>query len=196
TLSAAQKEALIQACPDHLGRIIIVALGAGLRRGELLALQWEQVNFDLGVITIERSKSGRIRHVPMTKAVYETLEEIAQETGHVFTFKGKSITTVRRSFATAIRRVNRKAAEDKKAGREAVKIGAFRFHDLRHTFVTDLFLKGGNPADIQALAGHSDIKTTMRYAHPSPESMRNTINLLDTVEPIRYCIRRKSAQSA
>ena len=53
-----------------------------------------------------------------------------------------------------------------------------RFHDLRHTFATDLLLGGVDLVTVKELIGHADISMTMRYAHPTPESKREAVELL------------------
>ena len=58
-------------------------------------------------------------------------------------------------------------------------IGHCRFHDLRHTFATKLSLAGVSLPVIKELLGHSTIVTTMRYAHPTPESKKEAVAMLD-----------------
>ena len=78
----------------------------------------------------------------------------------------KPFGSVKRSFATALR----------KAG-----IEDFRFHDLRHTFASQLVMSGVNLKTVQQLLGHKDIKMTMRYSHLSPEFVQEAIEKLDSV---------------
>ncbi len=62
-------------------------------------------------------------------------------------------------------------------GRAGVE-GSWRFHDLRHFFVTQLFRGGGSAPAVQALAGHLHLTTTQIYAHVVQADLRNTIGLL------------------
>jgi integrase len=66
-LSQDEEQKLIDAAAPHFKPLIIVAINTGMRRGELLALQWEQVDLPSGTITIKQSKSGKVRHVPINK---------------------------------------------------------------------------------------------------------------------------------
>ena len=59
------------------------------------------------------------------------------------------------------------------------KIEDFRFHDLRHTFASQLILKGGTLKDVQELMGHKSMTMTLRYAHLTQEHKRNAVNLLN-----------------
>ena len=59
------------------------------------------------------------------------------------------------------------------------RIEAFRFHDLRHTFVSRLVMKGASLKAVQELLGHADLKMTMRYAHLSQEHLGDSVNLLN-----------------
>ena len=82
----------------------------------------------------------------------------------MFIYKGKRIKEVKTSFNTALR---------------DAEIEDFHFHDLRHTFASQLLLKGGSLKDVQELLGHKDIKMTMRYAHLTQEHKRKAVNPLN-----------------
>ncbi|MBM4121354.1 MAG: hypothetical protein FJ249_02010 [Nitrospira sp.] len=63
----------------------------------------------------------------------------------------------------------------------AAKVQSFRFHDLRHTFATRLVQKGVDLYKVQRLLGHKTPLMTQRYAHHSPESLRDGVQVLDSV---------------
>ena len=83
---------------------------------------------------------------------------------YVFTYQGKSVSNVRHSFKGALRRAG---------------IKDFRFHDLRHTFASQVLLRGGSLKDIQELLGHKTMAMTLRYAHLTQEHKRGAVNLLN-----------------
>lgn len=60
------------------------------------------------------------------------------------------------------------------------RIEGFRFHDLRHTFATRIVQRGIDLYKVQKLLGHRDVKTTQRYAHHYPESLRDGVGILDS----------------
>jgi integrase len=148
----------------HLRPIIIVAIDTGLRRRELLSLEKEQVDFNLDVINVKRTKSGKGRTVPMTPRVRETLKCLCEDGDSKYVFPnsetGKAITDVKHSFTSAV----------SDAG-----IEGFTFHDLRHTFGTRLAASGADVVKIRELMGHASITTTMRYMHASDSGKRDAI---------------------
>jgi integrase len=68
---------LLEACPEsgnpHLGTIVVIALNTGMRRGEILGLEWDRVDLATARITLYRTKSGKPRGIPINTAVYDAL---------------------------------------------------------------------------------------------------------------------------
>lgn len=156
---------LADAANSHLKPVLIIALNTGMRRGEILGLRWESVNFAQGSILIEDSKSGRSRKVPMNNLVAETLRQI--ERGSEFVFFNPAtkdpVKDVKTSFKTAC----------KNAG-----IKGLRFHDLRHTAASRMIEGGADLVTVSKILGHSTIQMTMRYCHPTAETMRQAVDIL------------------
>lgn len=160
-----------------VSEIVLTALRTGMRQGELRGLQWNSINWENRTITVRHSlcdrthqlespKSNRERHIPMDADVYEALFRRKKETGYVFLAEdGKPFDSQR-----LIRRLNdvRREGEMRK----------FTWHSLRHTFASQLAMKGVPLHVVQALLGHSSIGTTMRYAHVAPSAMRSAIDML------------------
>ena len=135
-----------------------------MRLGEILNLQWGDINFAKNEITVKHTKTKRARRVPMNNCLILVLRELTITDGYVFCHEsGKPYGSVRTAFYRAVR----------KAG-----IGHLRFHDLRHTFATRL-AEVTNLPSVQAILGHRDIKTTMRYAHATREQMSMGVQLLE-----------------
>ncbi|NIM20708.1 MAG: tyrosine-type recombinase/integrase [Candidatus Latescibacteria bacterium] len=163
-LSQEEEQRLIYAAAPHFKPLIIVAINTGMRRGELLDLQWEQLDLQSSTITIKQSKNGKVRHIPINKKAQEALESIPEpHEGHVFLYRGLPTKAVKTAFAGAVRRAG---------------IQCCRFHDLRHTFATRLVLAGVDLATVMQLMGHASISTTMKYAHPSPPHKREAVERL------------------
>ena len=70
-------------------------------------------------------------------------------------------------------------AEDEDDLRTRAGLRDMRFHDLRHTFISHLVMEGVDLTTVQKLAGHRDIKTTMRYAHLAPDHLRSAVEKID-----------------
>jgi len=145
----------------HLHAIVTVALNTGLRLGEVLGLTWGRVDFSRGVILLEQTKNGRRREVPMNRAVDDVLSPLARAHAGGRVFGPRS---VRRAFESAC---------------ERAKLINFHFHDLRHTFASWLVMRGRPLKEVQELLGHQTITMTMRYAHLSPDRLRDAVASLD-----------------
>jgi integrase len=148
---------LFQHCTPRLKPIVITALSTGMRRGEIINLKWDDVDFSQGHITIWESKNGESHTAPMSDLLAETLrrqkEERRPRNPLVFPSPtGKPYTDFRQSF--------------KSACREA-RITDFRFHDLRHTFASHLVMNGVDLTTVKELLGHKTLVMTLRYAHLS-----------------------------
>jgi integrase len=171
-LSVEEEERLIAVLTGrraHLLPIVLVALHTGMRRGELLKLEWAQVDFNRAMlhITQANSKTGRPRSIPMNEVVRAELEKLRPKSdgGAVFInrFTGLALTDLNNGFASACR---------------DAEIENFRFHDLRHTFATRLADSGVDTFTIKELLGHASIQTTAIYAHATDAGKRRAVGAL------------------
>lgn len=175
-LSVEESRLLINSSDGILHGMITVALGTGLRFGELSALTWDDVDFNMRELTVKQAfaqgvlgstKSNKIRRIPMTDSVCETFDGMKKSSGYVFTgLNDKPL-----DQSTSLRRLHRICSN---AGLR--NIG---WHCLRHTFASHLAQAGANLVAIQNLLGHSDIHTTMRYAHINGAVLREAIDNLN-----------------
>ncbi len=164
---------LLEACPEsrnpHLRTIVVLALNTGMRRGEILGLEWELVDLATARITLYRTKSGKPRGIPINTAVYDALIALepdpAHRVGRLFKkANGAGWDRIRTAFELGLRRA---------------KIQDFRFHDLRHTFASHAVMRGVSLAELKELLGHSTLTMTLRYAHLSPTHLRGAVARLD-----------------
>jgi len=149
--------------PQWLRPLLIVALHTGMRRGEILDLQWQNIDFARGILTVERSKNGEKRTIPMSKTLCVLFNSM-----EVLGILGRMFPVAVRSLRAAFEAALTKA-----------KIDNFKFHDLRHTFATRLVQNGVDLYKVKELLGHKGIAMTMRYAHHYPESLRASVEILD-----------------
>jgi integrase len=175
-LNEEECELLKQSASGYWKDMIKVALETGLRFGELTALTWEDVNLDKGELTIGQAFSGgvlgstkgnKIRRVPMTDAVYETLDKMKKRQGYVF----QNSQGLPLSQSSSIKKLHKTC--------ERAGIRRIGWHTLRHTFASHLAQSGANIVAIQQLLGHTDIKTTMRYAHINRDVLKVAIGNLN-----------------
>lgn len=158
----------------HLIDFIRLGLNTGMRRGEMLGLEWRRVDLQQGLIYLEaqHQKNGRLGSVPLNREARKALVSRASfrathcpASRWVFCNRdGVQIKAIKRSFKTACRRAG---------------IEDFHPHDLRHTCAAWLVQKGVPIREIAELLRHSDIRVTMRYAHLAPENVRAAVNSLD-----------------
>jgi integrase len=155
--------------------IISVAMLTGARLSEILALTWGNVDLGRRVLTFRKTKSGRVRHVPMNPDLYNVLSRIAAErktddpAAPLFPadWNGRRVTTA----------FHRIANGEKAKGRIAVKKG-FRFHDLRHDFASWLTMNGVAMRGVQTLLGHADLRMTERYSHLADRVLAAAVEVL------------------
>lgn len=170
-LTFEEEERLLRASPRWLQELIIFSLETGLRQGEVLNLQWSQVDLFRKTITILEQKNKRKDVLPLNERALEVLKARAKvrhiKTNYVFFNKnGNKIgsSTLIRAFHSAMNKVN---------------LRNLRWHDLRHTFATRLVQGGVDIYTVQKLGRWKDIQMVMRYAHHYPESLRERIKTLD-----------------
>lgn len=147
-----------------------LALMTGLRRAELAAIQWRQVDFEAATIRV-RQKGGKTRSFPMNGELRAFLTTLPRATSlvaarHVLTFVDQA-TEERRQLTPG-----GSVMVDFREAVAAAGIEDFRFHDLRHTFATRLLRQTQNLKLVSKLLGHQNITTTMRYAHVLQDDMR------------------------
>ncbi len=175
----------------YLMPAVIVALGTGMRKAELLGLRFDHINFgDLPVfhpvngreveilpncLLVVESKNGKPRKIPMRPLVRETILRLARDTGcegEIFSYNrnGVSDMTIRTGFEKAC-----KVAQIPYGQADA---GGIVWHDLRHTFATRLREQGTHELEIMQLMGHSTPTMTRSYAHSTHRVLEEAVSQL------------------
>lgn len=167
-LTLEEEMRLISKASPHIRPIIVVALQTGMRRGELLNLQWKDVDFKNKLISIRHSKSGKPRKVPMNQIVYQELISLRlQNPSSEYVFVNPKTGERIRSFKTAWKLTLKRA-----------QIEDLRFHDLRHCHAVKLIQNRIDVETVKRLLGHSSITTTERYLASDIERMRQAVEAL------------------
>ena len=173
-LTPEEIDRLLAVCPQHLQRLVLVALHTGMRKSEILTLQWGQLNLEKRFVLLHDTKNGDKRGVPLTPFIvnlFQTirLEQEREENLSSWVFPNPVTGKPYRHDAdTAWYTALRKA-----------QIEDFRFHDLRHTCASYLAMNGVDLLTIKEILGHKDIKMTTRYAHVSPTRQLAAIDVLE-----------------
>lgn len=150
---------LLAAAHPSLKPILICAVTTGLRKSNILQLDWSQVRLSARriALTVKGNKIHEVRIGPLLAAALSVMPE---RKGRVFD---------RRNF--------------EKRWRQALTdsgLTDFRFHDLRHTFASWARQNGADIADVKEALGHSDISMTMRYAHIKPDAEDTAFDRVST----------------
>lgn len=158
---------------------LVVLLGgdAGLRGGEIRALEWTDVNFSKRQLCVERNdwkgqvsstKGNRLRYVPLTQRLWRALAAHRHLQGARVLYRSNGQAFLEHHVVDLLKRVGRVAG-----------LPIRGTHILRHTFCSQLAMRGAPARSIQELAGHTDLTTTQRYMHLSPNAIHDAIRLLE-----------------
>lgn len=165
--------------------MILLTVRTGLRYGEITALRWKDINLSSGILTVNRNivrniecspKNNKLRIVPLTKNLIEMLNKM--DNSSEFVFHDKKGFPLKHDFCR-----DNLHAICKKANLRLIG-----WHCLRHSFASHLASRNNSIVAIKELMGHSDIKTTMRYAHVNLSVLQNTISSLETYSSINDTI--------
>jgi integrase len=172
-LSVEEIARLLDACQQsknaRLRPLVLTALHTGLRKGELLGLHWEQIDFTRGVIALgRRTKSGTGRDVPLNQEVYAVLIPRRSDAGGLEA-TGRVWGDLRKidtAYHTAL-------------GRAKILDPDVNFHTLRHTFASHYVMRGGSVVKLQAILGHASMRTPQIYARLAPDHLIGATSILE-----------------
>ena len=198
TLTVDEARRLVRACLEHpLGAVLIVDLCTGMRKGEVLALHWRDVDLDGASLLVRYSlasvrgrglvigptKTRRSRRpLPMPQLVVEVLRRHRVRQAEARVLAGPAWDDQGLVFANEVGRPLHAGNFHRRVYKPLlVRAGVpdVRFHDLRHSMATLLYSIGADPQTLKGLLGHSKITTTMDvYTHPVSEVQRAEVNRL------------------
>jgi len=151
-LNDGEEEVLLEALDDCLNPwikpAVILAIETAMRRGELLALRWENVDLETHVAKLKDTKNGEARDVPLSSRAIETLQNLPRS------LKGSVLPTSPEGLKNAFERARKRA-----------NLEHVNFHDLRHEAVSRLFERGWNVMEVAAVSGHKDLQSLKRYTN-------------------------------
>lgn len=172
-------QALLQSDNGMLKYIVPMLILTGARKREVLDAKWEDFDLERQAWRIPVSKSGKKRHVPLSEGAVALLQSIPVVKGCPYPFANpktqKPFVSIFCSWNTA---------------RTLAGLPDVRIHDLRHSFASFLVNAGRSLYEVQKILGHTQIKTTQRYAHLSQDALvaaaneaSNVMNLLAPAVP-------------
>lgn len=170
-LSDDERARLLTACKASkwkgLYPLVLLAITTGARRGELLGLRVADVDLQAATASIETSKNGDRRVMPLVPTAVACLSEIMPKTPSARVFASRLREDVPFHFEGVWR-----------LALDAAKIKNFRFHDLRHSCASYLAQSGGTLLEIAEVLGHRNLAVTRRYSHLT---IRNKAELVNRV---------------
>jgi integrase len=149
-----------------IASVIIFAIETGMRRGEILSLEWKDIDFMKGTARLNQTKNGRPRTIPLTPRAIAELNRVQKDGNLVFPVSANAI-------HLCWNRVRVRAG-----------LGRLRFHDLRHEAISRFFELGLTMPEVALISGHRDTKMLMRYTHIRPENVSQ--KLAQLAKPADY----------
>jgi integrase len=150
-------EKLLKACEfsrsGWLPAVIQLAVETGMRRSELLAMRWDDVDLQARTVLLRNTKNGLPRTVPLSPRALNVIKDTPRIGPTVFNISANAL-------RLAWERLRRRAG-----------VLELRFHDLRHEAVSRFFERGLNVPEVAMISGHRDPRMLFRYTHPKPEEV-------------------------
>ena len=174
-LEADEEVRLIKYLDPRIADLVRLALLTGCRRGELLALRWPDLDLKKRTLRVRESKSGTGRTIPLSEEACSVVRGLDSRWAGGFVFPGY-VSLWGRDLRQGRTRMGNKTVDAAwRLSCAEAGIEGLRFHDLRHTFASRLVQSGVPLYTVAKLLGHTDIKTTQRYAHLSDTEMRAAV---------------------
>src|SRR5262249_14575116 len=152
--------------PLQLQRLFTVSVHTGLRWSKQLGLRWRYVDMLAGIITVQRSKNGRTRRVPMNSVVRSVLLDLGSQrkwpddpSEPVFECRHAQAD---KFFPKAIEKAQERL---RAAEKDTSRLEGYTWHGNRHTFASRLIMAGVDPRTVQELGGWRTLAMVQRYSH-------------------------------
>lgn len=182
-LEKEEAKRLIDECPEPLKSVVKFALATGLRRSNIINLEWQQIDMQRRVAWVnpEDSKSNRAIGVALNDTACKVLRD---QIGNHHKFVFVHTKAGRRPDGSVTPAVRKMRVDDGRAWKSACKragIEDFRFHDLRHTWASWLIQSGVPLSVLQEMGGWESIEMVRRYAHLAPNHLTEHAKQIDSI---------------
>lgn len=185
-LKADEQQALFAALPDDLKPVVEFAILSGQRKSAIVGLRWSKIDWRAGEATII-NKGGSPHSFPLSPTMVQLILEQPKldDCDFVFTYVCERPSPARKDRPRRLKGARYPFSEEgwnRKWYKALADAGItdFRFHDLRHTSATRLVRQTGNLKAASRLLGHTDIRTTSRYAHVGMEDLRSMMSATES----------------
>jgi integrase len=179
-LDESEKNRLLEACKQSksscLYPIVVLALSTGMRKGEILTLTWDDIDFERRAILLHTTKNGERRLIPLTGLSLELLKNLKLSKHDELVFPSPNNLNQPIDIRSAWESVLKKAS-----------LTNFKFHDLRHTTASYLAMNNASLLEIGALLGHKTVQMTKRYAHLSNDHIFHMVEKLNKALELPPC---------
>ena len=179
-LTESQTMALLRAVrqsdSEMLQYIVLFLIYTGARKREVLDARWRDIDWAQRSWRIPKTKSGKIRHIPLSSGAMKVLDHLRLRIREGFVDEQAIFANPKTGapFVSFFFSWNN--------ARIRAGLPDFRIHDLRHSFASYLVNAGRSLYEVQELLGHADIKTTSRYAHLSRERLVAAVEAVPQIE--------------
>jgi integrase len=179
-LTEAQTNALLNAVrqseSEMLQYIVLFLIYTGARKREVLDARWRDIDWAQRSWRIPKTKSGKVRHIPLSTGAMKVLEHLRLRIREGFLDEQPIFANPKTGepFVSFFYSWNN--------ARIRAGLPDFRIHDLRHSFASYLVNAGRSLYEVQELLGHADIKTTSRYAHLSRERLVAAVEVVPQIQ--------------
>lgn len=182
-LEKEEAKRLIDECPEPLKSVVKFALTTGLRRSNIINLEWQQIDMQRRVAWVnpEDSKSNKAIGVALNDTACKVLRD---QIGNHHKFVFVHTKAGRRPDGSVTPAVRKMRVDDGRAWKSACKragIEDFRFHDLRHTWASWLIQSGVPLSVLQEMGGWESIEMVRRYAHLAPNHLTEHAKQIDSI---------------
>ena len=164
-LSYEEEIILLTQCRKHslmMESVVIFAIETAMRLGEIINLNWSDIDIERKIATLHMTKNGEVRQVPLSKVAIASVKSLPRRIGSSKVFwRWKTVS----SFESSWQRVLAKS-----------EIKNFKFHDLRHEATSRLFEMNLNMMEVSTITGHKTLQMLKRYTHFSIDKIVKKIN--------------------
>lgn len=169
-LSRDEEQKLLNQCTGkrkHLRAFIVCAIDTGCRKGELLKMRWQDIDWDARELSIPmmNTKTARARTVPISNRMVAELEKLWRESDRNVEALVFGIKDVKKSFDGA---------------RNAAGVPDVRIHDLRHSYASRLAKNHMPVAEIARTLGHATLEMSYRYINSDKETLERARSIVDS----------------